>query len=200
MESVITRVALTSAALGAVGMLLVVLLVAGYRRWRRGRSTAMTWIMMLGPLAIFAVLGLASFALLALAPSSSSTIVSSVTDRGTQVLRVERTEMPGHREMRLEWSERGKLHMTLSAYYVGGTKVATVAVEKDAIGFRGEDGRNGPWLYLQEDGKPDLSRSGWYEEDKPLPRRGRLGLRIAGSIQPLDQEYLDDLLHAWETQ
>ena len=118
-------------------------------------------------------------------------------------VRIERQDMWGRRGMCLALTASGSLDLQESGYFVGNEKVAPIVFEPDGVGFRDEHGKRGPWLFLDAEGRPDPERTGWYEHDQParVERPDLLGLDgPPGSIRPLAQNELEDLLLAWKSR
>ena len=203
MDPHLRAILLALAAAGVSGTLLLLLIAAIGRRRARGVAVPIPWI---AATALVGVVAAASAYLLMVflgMTINGGSRSREVVEVDGVLRRIERRAMWGRSGLCLEWDERRALDLADSGFYADGRKVGALAFEADGVGFRDEDGKRGPWLFLAADGAPDATRSGWYDEDQPvLVQQPRLfGMEIPpGSIRPLDGDELTDLRLAWESR
>ena len=194
---------LALAATGAAGSILLLLLVAVWRRRGQGRAVPLAWHVATAFVGVVAACAAyLSFVFLGMTINGGS-CERTVVEIDGAVRRIERRNMWGRSGMCFEWDEQRRLDLVETGYYSGDRKDGTIAFEADGVGFRDEHGKCGPWLFLAADGEPDPVRSGCYGKDKPalVDRPELFGLDVpAGSIRPLDQQDIDDLLLAWSSR
>ncbi len=203
MDPHLRAILLAFVAAGVSGAALLLLIAAIARRRARRSAVPIPWI---AATALVGVVAAASGYLLMVflgMTINGESHSREVVEVDGVLRRIERRAMWGRSGLCLEWDERHVLDRDDSGFYADGRKVGALAFEADGVGFRDEDGKRGPWLFLGPDGAPDAIRSGWYDEDQPVrvQQPQLFGLDIAaGPIRPLDRDDLGDLRLAWESR